>query len=278
MADNKKWFTREVPLSSIKSPLHPRTFRESGIADLAKSIDRVLMAPIVVDDDMQLIAGQRRVLAARLLGWKTIPARIIDVDNGEAELLTIDENLEREELIEAERLIFLARRKELYVALHPETAQGGDHTSEKAKRQNVVLLSFSDDTAEKTGQSARTIQRDTAIGEALDDKAVATIAGTPTADSKSELKALAELPPAEQRKVAKAVASGKAKSIREATPQSGQPKKGSGDPFKSLENYLGHSLLLISKLPEASKFFRDATTHVKAAMQILRDWKIAVKQ
>ena len=38
-----------------------------------------LLNPIVLDSDYMLIAGFRRLQAAKELGWTTIPATIIDV-------------------------------------------------------------------------------------------------------------------------------------------------------------------------------------------------------
>ncbi len=55
--------------------------RELGdIAVLAKSIQEVgLLHPIVVDSEKRLIAGRRRLEAAKMLGWKEIPARTVDL-------------------------------------------------------------------------------------------------------------------------------------------------------------------------------------------------------
>ena len=52
------------------------------IAGLAANIDEVgLLHPIVVRPDGTLIAGERRLRAAQLLGWKTIPVTVIDLDD-----------------------------------------------------------------------------------------------------------------------------------------------------------------------------------------------------
>ena len=49
---------------------------------LANSIDNVgLLHPILVTPDSQLIAGQRRLEAARLLGWLTVPTRVVDLED-----------------------------------------------------------------------------------------------------------------------------------------------------------------------------------------------------
>ena len=55
-----------------------------GLGDidlLARSIADVgLLHPIVVRPDGQLIAGERRLHAAKTLGWTSIPVTIVDLD------------------------------------------------------------------------------------------------------------------------------------------------------------------------------------------------------
>lgn len=55
--------------------------RDMGdIEGLARSMmDVGLLHPVVVTPDLRLIAGERRILAARLLGWDTIPVRVVDL-------------------------------------------------------------------------------------------------------------------------------------------------------------------------------------------------------
>ncbi|GAB4371867.1 MAG: ParB N-terminal domain-containing protein [Spirochaetales bacterium] len=57
-----------------------------------------LLQPIVVDSDYNLIAGYRRYMAAKQLGWQTIPVVVInrteDVDHLEIEL---EENIQRKD-------------------------------------------------------------------------------------------------------------------------------------------------------------------------------------
>ena len=51
------------------------------IATLAASIDELgLLQPVVVRPDGKLIAGERRLRAAKALGWTKIPATIVDLD------------------------------------------------------------------------------------------------------------------------------------------------------------------------------------------------------
>jgi ParB family chromosome partitioning protein len=57
--------------------------------------------PIVVRgkaDRYQLIAGQRRLAAARRLGWEKVPVRVLDVDDRGMAEIAIVENLQRRDL------------------------------------------------------------------------------------------------------------------------------------------------------------------------------------
>jgi len=52
------------------------------IADLAVSIAEIgLLHPIVVTPDGELIAGARRLEAAKLLGWTNVPVHVVDIDS-----------------------------------------------------------------------------------------------------------------------------------------------------------------------------------------------------
>ena len=69
-----------LPLDSIK--IGSRFRRDHGdIGALARNIEAVgLLHPVVVTPSNELVCGERRIHAARLLGWQEIPARIVDID------------------------------------------------------------------------------------------------------------------------------------------------------------------------------------------------------
>jgi ParB-like chromosome segregation protein Spo0J len=202
--------------------------RDGDIDGLAESISEVgILQPVVLDNEYRLVAGGRRLAAAKSLKLAAVPCRIIDMDKLHAELAELDENLSRQDYTALERAQALARRKEIYVELHPETKHGGDRKSDGSKNQNDNLsVCFSKEIAEKTGVSERTIERDLEVGEKLDPAAAEAIKDTPVADNRSQLKALADLAPADQRKAAKKIASGKAETVQEATaPKEEKPQK-----------------------------------------------------
>jgi ParB family chromosome partitioning protein len=73
-----------------------------SLDELAASIQaHGLLQPVVVrpvDDGYVLLAGHRRTEAARLLGWETIPAIVRHAADDEAYLLTVVDNLQRQDL------------------------------------------------------------------------------------------------------------------------------------------------------------------------------------
>jgi len=109
-----KEFRRNVPIEDIsRSPYQPRRkFDEQEIKELAESIDEVgLLQPITVRKvenlKFELIAGERRLRAHEILKKSTIEAIIIDANNEEASLLTLAENLKRQDLTDFEIYIGL---------------------------------------------------------------------------------------------------------------------------------------------------------------------------
>lgn len=70
-----------------------------------------------------LRAGRHRFAAALQLGWAEVPCIVLrDVEGARSELALIDENLVRSELSPAARLLYTARRKELFNAIRAARA------------------------------------------------------------------------------------------------------------------------------------------------------------
>ncbi len=95
----------EIPLERIaRNPLQPRSrFDDGETAELAASIAmHGVLQPIVVrasaDGGYELIAGERRLRAARLAGLTHIPAVVRDSADGEQLELALVENLQRQDL------------------------------------------------------------------------------------------------------------------------------------------------------------------------------------
>ena len=94
----------DIKLDTITDPaFQPRDqLQTEGIEALANSIKEIgLINPIVVrkaDEGYQLIAGTRRCHACMMLGWETIPAKVIEQDTREAAMLQYSENFHRQDL------------------------------------------------------------------------------------------------------------------------------------------------------------------------------------
>lgn len=98
-----------------------------GIEELAKDIEQNgLINPIVVTQDYQLVAGERRLRAHRHLGRKEVPVRIMDIEDYEHQLrLEISENEHRKEFTFSERVEWARRLEEVERIKAKERMAGG---------------------------------------------------------------------------------------------------------------------------------------------------------
>lgn len=208
----------KINVSKVRVSDNHRPTDPEKVAAMARSLSVLgQLQPIGIRKNGDLVYGRHRLEAAISLGWKQIEAKTLELDDLLAEIATIDENLERSALIAIDEVRAVARRKELYEAMHPETRHGGDRKSLQAKeisnRRGGDLLRFSAEMAATTGISERVIQRDAAIGEALDPVAAEALRGTPIEDHKGQLQKLARLDAKEQRAVARDIKRGRATSV-----------------------------------------------------------------
>jgi len=97
--------TQQIPLDQIRPSRHQarKTFDDDGIKALSESIrqEGLLQAIAVrqVGDGFELISGERRLRAMKLLGQPTIEAKIIQtVSEAESAAKGLVENLQREDL------------------------------------------------------------------------------------------------------------------------------------------------------------------------------------
>ncbi|HHY93383.1 MAG TPA: ParB/RepB/Spo0J family partition protein [Firmicutes bacterium] len=95
---------REIPLASIHAnPFQPRReFSEEELLELAASIEAYgVLQPVLVrprGQGFELVAGERRVRACRLLHRATIPALVRALNDQDVALLGMLENLQRQDL------------------------------------------------------------------------------------------------------------------------------------------------------------------------------------
>lgn len=94
----------QIPLEDIyRSPYQARKiFNEEELLELSRSIKAYgVIQPIIVRQfgkKFQIVAGERRYKACKLLGLKEIPAIVQEMDDEKAAAISIIENLQRKEL------------------------------------------------------------------------------------------------------------------------------------------------------------------------------------
>ena len=87
----------------VPNPAQPRQeFSGEDLEELAQSIRcHGILQPLTVrpaDQGWELVAGERRLRAAKLAGLDTVPCLVAQVDDGESALLALVENIQRKNL------------------------------------------------------------------------------------------------------------------------------------------------------------------------------------
>ncbi len=104
-----------LPFRAIRpNPAQPRrVFREEALEELAASIrEHGILQPLSVrrvGTGYELIAGERRLRAAKLAGLTEIPCIVMNMDDKESGLAAIVENLQRQDLDFVEEAVGIAR-------------------------------------------------------------------------------------------------------------------------------------------------------------------------
>ncbi|HEY8921207.1 MAG TPA: ParB/RepB/Spo0J family partition protein [Candidatus Limnocylindria bacterium] len=120
----------EIPIDRIaRNPHQPRNrFDDAEMADLAASIGlHGVLQPVVVrataDGGYELIAGERRLRAARLAGLTHIPAVVRESADGEQLELALVENLQRRDLNAIEEAAAYRELIDRFALSHEEVAR-----------------------------------------------------------------------------------------------------------------------------------------------------------
>jgi ParB family transcriptional regulator, chromosome partitioning protein len=106
LATSDEGALKSIPIAQIaRNPFQPRReFKAEDLSDLQESLKaNGLLQPITVrrrpgKDGFELIAGERRLRAAKALGWREIPAIIKDIGDRTLLTLALVENLQRTDL------------------------------------------------------------------------------------------------------------------------------------------------------------------------------------
>jgi ParB family chromosome partitioning protein len=130
---------RELAVADIApNPFQPRSrFDDEAIQELAASIKATgILQPILVrrttGGDYQLVAGERRLRAARVAGLERIPAVVREVGEREMTELALIENIQREDLNPMDEA-------NAYQALAENVGLTHDQISERVGKQRVSI-------------------------------------------------------------------------------------------------------------------------------------------
>jgi ParB/RepB/Spo0J family partition protein len=142
---------RSVPVSSIKVDRDNRQRRElTGIEGLAEDIRRKggLIHPLLIDRDHNLISGERRLAAVKLLGHDSVPIQYEDeTDYNKKRLIELAENIQRIEISWQEQCAAVNEYHDIQVSENKDWTQAA--------------------TAEETGLSIATVSRYISIAEEI---------------------------------------------------------------------------------------------------------------
>ena len=142
-----------LPLDAIHpNPSQPRrVFDQPSLEELAGSIRSLgLLQPLTVrrrDGHWELVAGERRLRAARLAGLEEVPCLSIQTDSQSVSLLALVENLQRRDLDFWEEALALRRLIDTYHISQEEAARRIGK-SQSAVANKLRLLKLSPETLE----------------------------------------------------------------------------------------------------------------------------------
>ncbi len=136
-----------IPVNSISpNPYQPRTqITEQQIAELVESVrSKGVLQPVLVresESGYELVAGERRWLAAQKAGLDKIPALVIRVTDREALEIALIENLQRQDLNPVEEAIAYRRLMDEFGLTQQEVAERvGKDRSTVANRIRLLNL------------------------------------------------------------------------------------------------------------------------------------------
>ena len=170
----------EIEIAKLKlAPWNPRAeITPESVADLAASIKSLgMIQPVVAmidaDGGATLIAGHRRLAAAKIAGLETVPCDIlVGVDEATAKRMTFIENLQRvdaDPLLESELVGGLVKSGMTQAEIAAETGRGREWV---ARRMNLANLSTSWRKRVKDGEQITTdcLEHVAAYPEAVQEK------------------------------------------------------------------------------------------------------------
>jgi len=120
-----------LPVKALRAGKYqPRSHMDEGaLAELADSIraqgvmQPILVRPLAAPGQYEVIAGERRLRAAKLAGLKDVPVLVREVDDEHAAVMALIENIQREDLNPLEEAQGVRRLLDEFSLTHEQAAQ-----------------------------------------------------------------------------------------------------------------------------------------------------------
>ncbi len=142
---------RQIDISKIDTnPRQPRhTFDELKLKELSQDIQArgILQPPIVrpiTDDRYEIVVGERRYQAAKMAGLKEIPVLVRELNDQEAEITSLVENIQREDLTIADEVGYFKMLQKKHGYSIRELAEEVAHKSPSYVEVRLKLADFPD--------------------------------------------------------------------------------------------------------------------------------------
>ncbi|MDO4989833.1 MAG: ParB/RepB/Spo0J family partition protein [Eubacteriales bacterium] len=142
-----------LPVEEVSpNPVQPRSqFDDQALEELSRSIRSYgILNPLTVrcrGGKYELVAGERRLRAARLAGLTEVPCILVDVNMEDASLIALVENLQRKDLDFIEEAVGLSRLIRMF-GLSQEEAARRIGKSQSAVANKLRLLKLPRDVLE----------------------------------------------------------------------------------------------------------------------------------
>ena len=205
-----------LPIAKIGTDGRKRKADVAWVEALSASIGRAakvgvgydgLRTPVEVrktGKTYRLIAGLHRFHAVRRLQRTEIAAVVLDVDEIEAELLELEENLVRHDLVALDRAFFVLRFREMFEAAYGVVSAGrpkSENTKNADEKNSGNLPPFSFHAVDRLGLSEDSIKRCLRIAKGLTEDSVESLRSTKWANNQSALLELGSVPVGRQADV-----------------------------------------------------------------------------
>ena len=165
-----------LPVDELEpSPMQPRkNFPDGELQELSESIAQYgVLNPLTVrlrDGRYELVAGERRLRAARLAGLCDVPCILLDVSLEDASLIALVENLQRRDLDFIEEANGLSQLIKLF-GMSQEEAARRIGKSQSAVANKLRLLKLPDDVLCSLRDNGLTERHGRALLRLQDEKA-----------------------------------------------------------------------------------------------------------